>query len=168
MVLRDMRRRWHGALATVARAFGRDERGGTAVQAIVFLPVIILSLVVLGFLWQTITIRRSLHTGTYLAARYLSLYPPETADPFVWSSVAQKFVWAELKNNPFVDPVRVNEVFSGVWVDLTNANECLAEFTVRSEYQFFAPLNLTDSRFLPSMKPFSLEEARVGKVLCKR
>lgn len=167
MVQLDIRQRWRRAVAAMARTFGRDEQGGTAVQAIVFLPVIIMSLVVLGYLWQVITIRRSLHTGTYLAARYLSLYPPETADPYVWSGVAQKFVWAELRNNPFVDPVRVNEVYANVWVTLTNGNECLSEFTVETEYQFFAPLNKTNSRFLPGMKPVGLEEARVGKVLCK-
>ncbi len=160
-------RRW--GMAT--RSYGRlwhDERGGTAVQAIVFLPVIIMSMVVLMYLLETIAIRRSLHTGTYLATRYLSLYPVESVDPYVWAGVAQKFVYAELRNNPWVKEERLNDVFAPVVVYLPNGNDCGAEFQVESKYEVFAPINDKDSRFLPGLDRFVLEDLRYGKVLCKR
>jgi len=150
------------------RSLWRDERGGTAVQAIVFLPVIILSMVVLMYLMETIAIRQSLHTGTYLATRFLSLYPLESTDTGQWGLVAQKFVYAELRNNPWVHEDRLNDVFAPVVVSLANGNDCGAVFTVTAGYEVFAPINDTDSRFLPGLDRFALEDVRDGKVVCKR
>ena len=147
--------------------FGADQRGGTAVQALVFLPVILMSLVILMFFWQTLTIRRSLHTGTYLATRYLSLYPPESTDQLYWAEIAKKFIWAELKNNPWVDQNRVNDTYSLVEVFLVGGVECQKDFTVKGRYAFFAPLSKSDSGFLPRMQPYEMVDERTGKIICK-
>lgn len=154
--------------SNLARRLWRDERGGTAVQAIVILPVIILSMIVLMYVMETVAIRRSLHTGNYLAMRYLSLYPLESTDTYLWGEVARKFVYAELRNNPFVKEERLNDVFAPVMVYLPNGNDCGAEFTVEAKYEVFAPINDTDSRFLPGLDRFVLEDVRYGKVVCKR
>lgn len=150
------------------RAFSRDERGGTAVQAIVIMPVILLSMVILMFFWQTLTIRRSLHTGTYLATRYLSLYTPETTSQYDWQEIAKKFIYAELRNNPYVDETLLGDVFAPVEVQLPGGNECKADFTVNAKYAFLAPLNFSQTQLLPSMQQYRLEDERRGKVLCNK
>lgn len=160
------RRSWNGL--PDGRAFTRDERGGTAVQALVFLPVILLSMVVLMFFWQTLTIRRSLHTGTYLATRYLSLYTPETTFVYDWQEIAKKFIYAELRNNPYVDQDRLTDVFAPVEVQLPGGNECKADFTVKATYAFMAPLNYSETQFMPSMERYALVDERQGKVLCNK
>jgi Flp pilus assembly protein TadG len=146
----------------------RDERGGTAVQAIVFLPVIIFSMIVVMYLWEAVSVRRSLHTGTYLATRYLSLYPIESTDTYQWSAVAKRFVWAELQNNPFVDQTRLSDVFTPVEVTLNNGNDCGAEFTVTAKHTLIAPVADTQARFLPAMDLFAIEDTRTGKVVCQK
>jgi Flp pilus assembly protein TadG len=147
------------------RAFRRDERGGTAIQALVFVPLIIFALVVGSFLMQTLMIRRSLHTGTYLATRYLSLYPPDVTDSTIWSGVAQKFVWAELKNNPFVDPTKLTDVFAPVVVTV-NDNTCESEFTIDAAYTMWVPIEQASTAILPGLQQIQLSEHRNGKVVC--
>jgi hypothetical protein len=146
--------------------FRRDERGGTAVQAIVFLPVILFSMVVMMYVVETITIRNSLHTGTYLATRYLSLYVPDTIDTYHWAEVAKKFIYAEMKNNPFVDTTRLGDVDSPVTVTLMNGNECNADFFIEARYRLWLPLQDTATDFLPGVRQLDLVENRRGKVLC--
>jgi Flp pilus assembly protein TadG len=167
MDVRDRLRRhvrpWRGA----GRTFRRDEQGGTAVQAIVMLPVILISMVLLMFLWQTMTIRRSLHTGTYLATRYLSLYTPENADQFYWADIAKKFIHAELRNNPWVDPNRLDLPTSTIEVSLPGGNECKADFTITARYPLMVPINEGDKTAFPFWEPsYYLEDSRRGKVLC--
>jgi len=158
-------RRW---LSRLAGRFGRDQRGGTAVQAMAFLPIILFAFVVASIAWQTVMIRRSLHTGTYLAMRYLSLYPPASTDPYHWSLTAQEFVHAELKNNPFVGDAVLNEVSAPVDVTLFDSNDCGDQFEVRAGYRLFAPLGQMDNQPLPSLRPYVLEDIRMGEVLCDK
>jgi len=111
-------------------------------------------------------IRRSLHTGTYLATRYLSLYPLDTTNGSDWGLVAQRFVWAELKNNPFVDASRLNDTMTPVRVDISE-NQCNSEFTVTAKYQLFTFTSSPGNMVLPGPEWAALEEVRPGKVLCK-
>jgi Flp pilus assembly protein TadG len=165
-----LRRYWRGPFN--GRAFARDERGGTAVQALVFLPVILLSMVLMIWFWQTLTIRRSLHTGTYLATRYLSLYTPETTDTGEWAAIAKKFIYAELRNNPYVDELRVKgdlaDLYAPVEVTLQNGNKCKSDFTIKAKYAFMAPLNFSQTQLMPAMERYALEDERKGKVLCSK
>ena len=89
-----------GSMRTVLR-LARDRRGGTAIEALIMLPVIFAALGFGALLWETISVRRSMHTGTYLATRFLSLYPPRSTAPADWESVARMFVYKELKNSGF-------------------------------------------------------------------
>jgi Flp pilus assembly protein TadG len=152
---------------TVSRRFVGDRRGAAAVQMMVMLPVILLAFVAGVKLWQIMMIRRSLNTGTYLATRYLSLYPPTSTFDQEWSAIARRFVWAELMNNPYVDQARMNDVFVPVSVTLTDgSNECTSQFTVVAEYTFFGPAGTPGDLGLPQMSQFTLTEERRGEVLC--
>ncbi|MFN2250844.1 MAG: TadE/TadG family type IV pilus assembly protein [Anaerolineae bacterium] len=152
-------------------AFVADKRGGTAVQAIVLLPVIFLAFGLGARLWQTITIRQSLHSGVYEATRYLSMYPPDTTDTYVWNEMAEKLIHAELANNPFVDDTKL--IPGGPWtrvqVNLTSGGfACKDNFTVSAQYPVFgARPTEGDSLFvLPSGREIVLREQRTGEVLC--
>lgn len=153
------------------RHFVLDRRGGTAVQAIVFLPVILLTFVLAIKLWQVILIRRSLHSGTYLATRYLSLYPPDSINPWDWQSVAEEFIIAEMKNNPFTDETKLKpgNPFMIVEVNLLDDGyACKQHFTVRAEYHVFgaSPGESGGEYVLPNMNRIVLREERLGEVLC--
>lgn len=146
--------------------FGQDRQGGTAVQALVFMPVIIFSFVVGMMFWETLMVRRSLHTGTYLATRFMSLYPLDTNEPFAWEDVARKFVIAELKNSPFVDKASINDINPRITVTLFDSFQCDDKFEVIVEYTLWAPLERTSETILPGRKLFTLRESRTGEVIC--
>src|SRR5262245_48371188 len=57
------------SLARLARRFVVDRMGGTAVQAMAFLPLIIISTFGLFKAWEIVQVRESLHTASYEAVR---------------------------------------------------------------------------------------------------
>jgi len=150
--------------------FRADRRGATAVQALVFLPVILFTLTLLMVLWQTLTIRRSLHHGVYQATRYLSLYPPDSVNPTPWEEVARQFVYGELANNPFVDTNRLSPPLSEVSVDLVDGGyACKQKFRIRAKYGIARAIpSLQGTNFvLPHLTWAYLQEDRLGEVLCE-
>jgi len=158
-------RRWLGR-------FRRDQRGGTAVQAIALLPVVLVAFLGMIRVWQTVQIRDSLHTGTYLAMRYLSLYPPETKNTTVWASVAEKWIFEELKNNPWVDKQSLiaGSPNSLVQVTLIDGDyECTNKFEIRVTYVFdiLGAGDPVEGTGLPGAFHMTMEDVRQGEVLCK-
>ncbi len=155
------------AVAATSRRFVGDKRGGAAVQAMVMLPVFLFAFVAGVKLWQIMMIRRSLNNGTYLATRYLSLYPPATTNNYEWADVAKRFVWAELRNNPYVEQTKLNDAWSPVYVTLVdNNNGCTDKFDVTAEYTFLGPAGTPGELGLPQLSQFRLTEERRGEVLC--
>lgn len=147
--------------------FRGDRRGAVAVQALVLLPLILIGMVSASFLWQTLTIRRSLHYGTAEATRFLSLYPVDTDDPYDWEAVARKFIEAEMRNNPFVDPLRINDINPRVTIQLLNSYDCGDAFTLDTEWDLFAAVGDSGLGGLPDAKQFTLKEHREGEVVCE-
>ncbi len=153
-----------------AARFGGDRQGGTAVQAIMFLPVIAVAMFGLIRVWQVIQVRDSLHTGTYLATRYMSLYTPETSDPVFWEDIAYKFILAELEANPWVDKMRLipGSPTIGVTVVLTDGGyECTNDFTVEAKYTMNVMGGDPGQNGLPGLSDITLVDLRKGEVLCK-
>jgi len=158
----------HGARARrIASRFIGDRSGGTAVQAIVMMPLIIFSTFGLIKAWEIIQVRESLHTGTYEATRYLSLYPPEAADPYYWAEVATRIIETELRNNPWIDPIvfigdannprglGVNVTFDGT------EYACKMNFTIGADLAY----RLANVAPFPGVQ-FTLQELREGEILC--
>lgn len=157
-------------LAGTWRRFRGDREGATAVQALVFLPAILLVFVLLMALWQTLMIRRSLHHGVYQATRFLSLYPPNSVSPGPWETVARDFVYRELANNPFVDTNRLSPPLTEVSVELVDGGyACKEHFRVRAKYGIARAIpTLEGTNFvLPNLTWAYLQEDRLGEVLCE-
>ena len=151
--------------------FVHDRRGATAVQALVFLPVIIFAFALGAKLWQVITIRQSLHEGVYQATRYLSVYPPDTDDTLVWEAIAEKLIYQELENNPFVDDTILvpGSPFTQVTVNLTSDGfACKDNFIVSAQYPIWgvSPDEGGTNFVLPDLREIVLRDSRKGEVLC--
>lgn len=156
--------------STLRRLAGRfvgDRSGGTAVQAIVMMPLIIFSTFGLIKAWEVVQVRESLHTGTYEATRYLSLYPPEAADPYYWAEVATRIIETELRNNPWIDPIVFigdanNPRGLGVTVTFDGTEyACKMNFTIGSDLVY----RLANVAPFPGVQ-FTLHELREGEILC--
>jgi hypothetical protein len=163
-----------GRMARLRARFRDDRRGSTAVEAIVMLPIMLAGLYLGMLLWQTINVRRSLHTGTYLATRYLSLYPPNNVDTDVWSGVARRFVYIELKSNPWVDGSRLldsnptGSPMARVEVKLIDGcYDCKCKFSVTAFYPLVVMPGVGGSFALPVLDRIELQEERAGEVLCR-
>jgi hypothetical protein len=81
------------------RELAASERGATMVQWMLILPIFLM--IVLGGyeVWKAYSVRESLRSGTYQAARYLSINP-DTGD---WlGTVRDDFIVPELANNGLV------------------------------------------------------------------
>lgn len=156
-----------GAWRRMAR-FALDRRGGTAAVAIVMLVPILFAFVAGVELWQAMSIRRSLHTGVYEAARYLTLYPPQSVLQYDWEAIARRFIKAELKNNPFADQQLVQiEGHNGLWIEVTlEGNRCLDKFKIVAEFPIWAPMQF-GSQPLPFNETLKLSEVRESEVICE-
>lgn len=155
------------AVGSAARRFGRDRRGGTAVQAMVLLPVFVILMFTLIGLWRVTMVRRSLHTGVYEATRYLSLYPLESSNQLVWQDVARVIIQTELLNNPFLRANLDNQSQLAssrldVTVDFPDQKiECKAGILLTVSLKF--PMASIDPFPGPA---FTLNEVREGEILC--
>jgi Flp pilus assembly protein TadG len=153
-----------GRLRRVWLRFVADRRGATAVQAIVILPVVIVFIGLGMKLWETVNIRKSLHHGTYLATRYLSMYPPFSTLNSDWEDIVRRYVEAELLSNPFVDPAYLQRDLN-VIVSLDESNDCGDTFTVNVEYGLYAPSTI-GRLSLPQNTLVALRESIRGEVVC--
>lgn len=143
-----------------------DLRGGTAVQAMVLMPVAIIAMFTLIGLWQVVSVRRSLNTGTYLAMRYVALYPVEPYNEALILIEARDIIENELMNNPFVRRSLDNDtqLSNRLNLELNFVNQeysCKAPFIFRSEFNF--PMAAVDP--FPGVG-FRLFEEREGEILC--
>ena len=112
-------------------ALVRDKRGAILVQAILFLPIFILIVVGSFEVWKAISVKRSLHSGTYQATRYLSLNPDDSLDPTKWGAEAWKLIVPELANNGFVDDDAARRV--EIYITPPKILDCDKTFTIRAE-----------------------------------
>jgi hypothetical protein len=159
-------------LTTLLRRFGRDRSGGTAVQAIVMMPIIIVTFFTIFQIWQMIQVRDTLHYANYQAMRYLSLYPLETDVSDEWTEVAEKIVLMELRNNPYlITEGRPMTRYTDYDVEVTllnNEYECKSPFRIESWVSVhFVPTGPTDRFGLPGIRPFRMDDVREGEVLCQ-
>jgi len=88
---------------TLLNRLREDERGVVLVQALLILPILILAVFGGYTVWKVISIKQSLHSGTYQATRYLCLYPVDPPGSGGWQQVAQHIVQREVQNNPLAD-----------------------------------------------------------------
>lgn len=160
--------------ARLVRRFKADRRGGTGVQAMAMMPLIIIASFTLFKMWEVVQVRESLHTGTYEAARYLSLYPPADARLELWDQIAGRIIENELRSNPWVDPiVFIGDANNPVGLKVTaiwgpEEYDCRMTFTIAADltYRLPNPPKFRGLSPFPSAG-FVLHENRKGEILCK-
>jgi len=139
-------------------ALVRDKRGAILVQAILFLPILILIVVGSFEVWKAISVKRSLHSGTYQAARYLSLNPVNSLNSEDWVGEARKFIKPELKNNGFVTKAAEQVIIT---VDTPDILYCGETFTIRADVPWTAVIPYL------SRTDWMLVEQHEGFIVCE-
>ena len=93
------------------RGWIREQRGSALIQFVLVLPIFLIIIFGSFAVWRVISAKQSLASGTYQAARYLSVegrflhyYPDEDDDPDDWEDVARIIIANELKNNSLLSP----------------------------------------------------------------
>lgn len=168
----SMHSRTAALLRSLLSRFARDRSGATAVQALLLTPIMILAFWGGFSVWKAVTIRDSLHHGTYQAARFLSFYAPEDANEGLWTDIAEKIIIQELLNNPFTAKAggNISTVDLTVNVDLLNdSRECKDPFTVTSQFTIrLLPVGSPqEGGYLANFDAITLEDVRNGEVLCQ-
>ncbi len=151
-------------LRRLVQRFTADRSGATAIQAMAMMPLILISTFGLIKAWEVVQVRESLHTGTYEAVRYLSLYPPAVASEDEWATIARRLIENELKNNPWITRTDLfaNSLVIDVTFDASGEYECKMDFEMAVAFNYE----------MPSVKPFPgvgfhLNEKRRGEILCR-
>lgn len=154
----------------IARRLWTDRSGGTAVQALVFMPVMIITFYLLITVWKVVQVRDTLHHATHQATRYLSLYPAEPYDQFQWEEIAKKIVAQELTSNPMIvnDSNRLLQSDYNVEIQMTDELDCKAKFTLEAKYRMFnIPWGQVTRFGVPGPRELWLVDEREGEVLCQ-
>ena len=134
------------------------------------MPVFIIPIVVFFVAWQTMSVKRTLHTATYEATRYLALYPPD--DDRRWHPVATQIIRQSMAGNQFVDRLDLlgaGRMPRGLYVEvifLDGDYACGSKFEVRVSFEHDIPSAAPPYNVFPT-GIFELTETRVGEVLCK-
>lgn len=106
-----------------------DRKGTVLVQALLILPILILIVFGVYTVWKVVSIKQSLHSGTYQATRYLCLNPVDPPVPGIWEEVVEEIVEREVRNNGLAGDVSrpsATVAFSG------DELECGLGFTVET------------------------------------
>ena len=140
-------------------ALVKDKRGAILVQAILFLPILILIVVGSFEVWKAISVKQSLHSGTYQATRYLSLNPVLSLNSEDWVEEAEKFVEPELKNNGFVSAGTAKKV--SITVDTPDSLDCGKTFTIKTELSWKAVIPYL------SRSDWKLVDQHEGFIVCE-
>ena len=90
-------------------AFLKDKRGAAALQAILFLPVLVLLVIGLYEVWKVLYVQQVLNDAAYQGTRLLAMGPnsPDTRPLYV-EKVAESLVRCYVARSPFIDK-RVRE-----------------------------------------------------------
>lgn len=130
------------------------EEGASLIQSLVILPILLL--VVLGGyqVWKAHSARESLRSGTYQAARYLSLNPDVSNWP---NTVRDDFVVPELVNNGLVGrEVAEQVIIFAPQPDLL----CGQLFTIRAELPWSAVIPFVER------EDWLLVSQHQGQIVC--
>ena len=94
------------------RDWGLGQRGSTLIQFVLVLPLFLILIFGSFAVWKIVSAKQSLVSGTYQAARYLSVegrylrYPGEPVPtPGSWRYVAWAIIVRELENNSLLRPL---------------------------------------------------------------
>jgi hypothetical protein len=81
----------------------RDRRGSTTVLSLFVIATLVLVLYMSFEVWKVVSIKKSLHSATYQAVKFISLNGLRWGVHGDWAEQVRPIVEAELLNNPFLD-----------------------------------------------------------------
>lgn len=129
----------------------RDRRGSVAVQSLLFIAIFVVLLYMAFEIWKVVSIKQSLHSATYQAAKYIALNGLHWGlSGGKWAEQVWPFIATELRNNSFVPPASVRPGPDGtnptitIWLNpkVNRANYCReGQFwiLVQLQYELFVP-----------------------------
>jgi len=95
-----------------SRSWKLDQRGTVLIQFVLVLPLLLILILGSFAVWKVVSAKQSLASGTYQAARYLSVagkylnYAPDADDdPDDWQDAARIIIASELENNSLLRPL---------------------------------------------------------------
>jgi hypothetical protein len=107
----------------------RDRKGTVVIQALLILPILVLAVFGGYNVWKVVSVKQSLHSGTYQATRYLCLNPVYPLDPEKWAKVVEEIVEREVENNGLADDAFL---LPALVIIHGNRLECGLKFTVET------------------------------------
>jgi len=158
-----------------------DQRGSPLIEFVLVLPLFLILIFGSFVVWKIVSAKQSLASGTYQAARYLSVeggdldYAPDLDDdPDDWQDAARVIIVRELENNSLlrplpqlaitIEPPSRPECPRQRCTEDRYAVDCLLDalFTVRAEITLPQPVRIP---FLDS-ETITLEEKRTSYIEC--
>lgn len=158
-----------------------DQWGSTLIEFVLVLPIFLILVFGSFVVWKIVSAKQSLASGTYQAARYLSVeggdldYAPDLDDdPDDWQDAARVIIVRELENNSLLRPLPQHVITiepssrpkcpEQRCTEDRYAVDCLLDalFTVRAEITLPQPVRIP---FLGS-ETITLEEKRTSYIEC--
>lgn len=159
-----------------------DQRGGALIEFVLVLPLFLILILGSFAVWKVVSAKQSLASGTYQAARYLSVegryldYAPDFDDaPDDWQDAARIIITSELENNSLLrslsqpvitiePPSRPECPRQRCTEDRYAVDPCLLDalFTVRAEITLPWPVRIP----LLDSETITLEEKRTSYIEC--
>jgi hypothetical protein len=100
---------WKPVLSVVegleVRDWIRGQRGSTLIQFVLVLPLFLILIFGSFAVWKVVSAKQTLASGTYQAARYLSVEGRYLGYPGEWEYAAQVIIARELENNSLLRPL---------------------------------------------------------------
>jgi len=81
----------------------RDKRGSTTILSLFVIASLVVVLYMSFEIWKVISIKKSLHSATYQAVKFISLNGMRWGIQGDWAREVTPLIEAELLNNPFLD-----------------------------------------------------------------
>ncbi|GEM_PF-1913387 len=148
--------------------FRQDRRGSITIQAMAYVAIFVLILSLSFQVWKVLSIKQSLKSATYQAARFLTLngllWQRHQAD--LLRDVIRPLVNKELHNNTFVPEDSDAEVI--LYLDVTRPDWCddrnPSTFRLLVTYEYSVPLPVLGSS--PISEVLVLRQEHSGRMLC--
>jgi len=132
----------------------RDKKGSVTVQSLLFIAIFVVILYMAFEIWKVVSIKQSLHAGTYEAAKYIALNGMKWGlSTGAWAEQVWPLVATELQNNPFLPSDSIRPGPQGgnpsiqIWLNSAcnrgnYCRSCQFAVTVQLEYEVFVPPRL--------------------------
>jgi len=153
----------------------KDNKGSTTILSLFFVAIFVVTLYMSAEIWKVVSIKKSLHSATYQAVKYISLNGMKWGlSSRRWEEEVRPLIVSELANNPFLpsDGPGVPEPDIVVWLsdEVNMQNYCEKGYfrlKVELSHQVLTPPKWGEPRDPPRL-PMQLKLAQTidGQIEC--